>query len=282
MELIETYTDLDLEDATLVIALKGWVDGGGVASRAGEHLAGDGPTVAKFKSDAIFDYGTRRPLIAFDSGRSAEVLWPELVIRHNRFDDRDLLILVGDEPLTGWQGVVRDLSALAGASGVKRLVTLGALPAQVAHTKPTPLLITSSDDALQASGVPGGRFVVPAAAANVIDHHMSLNLEIPAVGFWAQVPHYVSGIYWPAVSVIVERVGMYLGVGIDTSLVDREAAEMVARLDRAVAERPEAQQMLAQMEDAQQTLDETLGQDLAGEVEDFLRSMGDGEDNPFG
>jgi predicted ATP-grasp superfamily ATP-dependent carboligase len=282
MDLIEPYADLDLEDATLVIALKGWVDGGAVASQSGEYLAGDGPTVARFRADGIFEYGTRRPLIAFDSGRSAEVLWPDLVIRHNRLDDRDLLILVGDEPLAGWQGVVSDLTDLAAGSGVRRLVTLGALPSQVAHTKPTPLLITSNDDALQASGVPGGRFVVPAAAANVIDHHLSQNLEIPAVGFWAQVPHYVSGVYWPAVSVIVERVAMYLGAQIDTSRLEREAKEMIARLDQAVAERPEAQEMLAQMEDAQQTFEETLGQDLAGEVEDFLRSMGDDEENPFG
>lgn len=281
MDLIETYADIDLEDATLVIALKGWVDGGGVASQAGEHLAGDGPTVARFRADGIFDYGTRRPLIAFDSGKSSEVLWPELVIRHNQFDGSDLLILVGDEPLTGWQAVVSELSELAEGSGVKRLVTLGALPSQVAHTKPTPLLITSSDDGLQASGVPGGRFMVPAAAANVIDHHLSQNLDIPAVGFWAQVPHYVSGVYWPAVSMIVERVAMYLGVKIETSVLDREAEEMIARLDQAVAERPEAQQMLAQMEDAQQSFEETLGQDLAGEVEDFLRSMGD-DGNPFG
>lgn len=282
MDLIETYADLDLDDATLVIALKGWVDGGGVASQAGEHLAGDGPTVARFRPDAIFDYGTRRPLISFDSGRSHEVLWPNLVIRHNRFDESDLLVLVGDEPVRSWRAVVSDLSDLAGIAHVRRLVTLGALPSQVAHTKPTPLLITSSDDALQASGVPEGRFVVPAAAANVIDHHLSQNLEIPAVGFWAQVPHYVSGVYWPAVSVIVERVAMYLGARIDTSTLDREAAEMIARLDQAVAERPEAQQMLAQMEDAQQSFEETLGQDLAGEVEDFLRSMGESDDNPFG
>lgn len=280
MEIIELFGKPDLSDTTLVIAMKGWVDGGGVASRAGEHLAGSGPIVARFDPDSIYDYAGRRPLISFEAGTSEEIAWPNLVIRHNEVDGRDLILLLGDEPQIGWNALTRDMSEIVGLFGVVKVVTLGAIPAQVPHTRPTPLLITSTDPDIQPSGVPAGRFVVPAAAANAVDHHLKNNAGLPTVGFWAQVPHYVTGVYWPAVLTVVERVGMYLETPVDTSELSREAAEMLERLDRAVSERPEAREFLARIEGAQAPIDEILGQGLANEVEDFLRAIGEDE-NPF-
>ena len=280
MRLVETFGLADLKDVTLVIALKGWVDGGGVASSAGQHLSGDGPVMARFDPDGIYDYAGRRPLISFESGTSDEIGWPDLVVRHNRIGDRDLLLLVGDEPQIGWNAVTKDMAELAGLYGVQRVVTLGAIPAQVPHTRPTPLLVTSTDPELQPTGVPVGKFVVPAAAANAIDHHLKENLGLPTAGFWAQVPHYVTGVYWPGVLAVVERVGMYLEQPVDTSILANEAAAMVARLDLAVSERPEAREFLARIEEAQLSLDEAMGQDLANEIEDFLRAIGEDE-NPF-
>ena len=96
----------DLTAPTLLVAFDGWVDAGSAATTALEHVVGESPAIATFDADELFDYRARRPPLEIVDGRLAELSWPELLLRHVRIDERDLLVLVGPEPDYRWREMV--------------------------------------------------------------------------------------------------------------------------------------------------------------------------------
>ena len=118
----------------------------------------------------------------------------------------DLLVLSGAEPDYRWQELADDLVAWSRAAGVREWLSIGAIPAAVAHTRPVPIIGTSSRDGLLRGDIvpgPEGTMRVPAACLSVIDLAITA-AGIPAAGYFAQVPHYVSGPY-PAASLALDR-----------------------------------------------------------------------------
>ncbi len=100
---------------------------------------------------------------------------------------------------------------------------------------------------------------------------------IPTVGFFARVPHYVAGTYYPAVVALVERVSRHLGIPLPVgSLVD-EAAEQRRRLDAALEEQPQAKAIVTRLEELADREGEVSGAELAAEVERYLEQQA-GED----
>ena len=275
MPMLRIESQLDLHEPQLVVAISGWVDGGLVATEVGAHLSGLGQTVAAFVPDEIYDYGSNRPTVEFADGALAGLHWPGLTVSAAGLDDHDLLVLAGTEPNTRWKGACHEMAALAEAAGVRRLFSVGAVPAAVAHTRPTPIMITSTDPNVEASGLPIGRFSVPAAFVNVVSHHVATTVGIPEVGLWAQVPHYVPGVYWPAVEGLMTRLFPFLGIDTGLSDVMVQAQAQRQRLDAAVSERPEAQELVRRLEGATPAFGLEDTGDLTGEIEDFLRGLGD-------
>jgi hypothetical protein len=277
MTSLEIKGPIELEEPTLVLAIGGWVDGGQVASKIGEHLAGLGELAAEFRADAIFDYQSHRPTLELVAGTTADLVFPSLTLHAVSLDGADLLVLAGIEPNFHWQGVASELATLADSIGVRRIVSVGAVPAMVAHTLPSPIIVTSSDPGLEPAGMPAERLVVPAALVNVLAHHIATANTIPDVGFWAQVPHYVSAAFWPAVEAVLTRMTSYLGVDLVDDLTRARARDLLARLDEAVASSPDAQRFVAEMEAStpEFAIDESSG--LTDEIEAFLRSLGNGD-----
>ena len=85
----------ELESPTLVAAFDSWIDAGSASSTAAEHLAADGPVIAEFDGDRLFDFRARRPTLEIVDGRMAELTWPALVVRHRRIAGRDVLVMTG-------------------------------------------------------------------------------------------------------------------------------------------------------------------------------------------
>jgi hypothetical protein len=117
--------------------------------------------------------------------------------------------------------------------------------------------------------------VVPAALVNVLSHRVAAANGIPEIGFWAQVPHYVSGVYWPGVDAVLARMSVALGIPVGTAEIGTLASEMVERLDSAVEGNPEAEQFISELEGATPGFALEGDASLGDEVEDFLRSLGD-------
>jgi proteasome assembly chaperone (PAC2) family protein len=267
----------ELVAPSMIVALDGWVDAGSAATAAASTLAEGGKVVATFDADAIFDYRARRPTLEIVDGRPESLTWPELTVRATRVSERDLLILTGAEPDYRWTELSGDIVDLAGRLGVAEWISLGAIPAAVPHTRPVPILGTASEPGLLKGGVqagPEGTLTVPAAAISVLDIAVSKS-GIPSVGYFAQIPHYISGPY-PGASIELLRVlGRHLGLELDTGRLPEEARLMRVRLDAAAAREETTKTYVERLEAMVDEARLPSGDDLITEIERFLRAGGD-------
>src|SRR3990170_1484055 len=143
----------------LVAALDGWVNGGNAGTLAAEQLATDGRVVATFDGDRLFDFRARRPTLYIIDGKLVGLEWPELTLTAVRIGDRDLLVLTGAEPDYAWRELAADVVALTQRLQVTSWVSMGAIPATVAHTRPVPVLGTASAPGLLPAGAERSRRV---------------------------------------------------------------------------------------------------------------------------
>jgi proteasome assembly chaperone (PAC2) family protein len=272
----------ELVAPALIVAFQGWVNAGSVGTGASDHIVADGEVIATFDPDELFDYRSNRPIIDFVDGRLQDVDWPELSLRRARYDKRDVLVLSGNEPDWQWKALGRSVAELAATLGVVEVVSLGGVPAATPHTYPTPLLTTASRPDLidENEQLPEGLLRVPGAAVNIVELALT-GSGIPAVGFWAQVPHYVAGPYYAGAVALIDRVARHLGIRIDLGeLVDR-VAEQRQHLDATIATQPDSQAYLERLEGMAAAQGEIpSADDIAAQVERFLRDAAEG-DGPF-
>jgi hypothetical protein len=266
----------DLIAPTLVGAFDGWVDAGNAATTALAQLVDDAPVVATFEPDQLFDYRARRPTLEIVDGRLAELTWPELVVRRTMAGERDLLVLAGPEPDDRWQTFSASVVELAHRLGVTEWVSLGAIPAAVPHTRPVPIIGTTSEPGrLHGEVQPGplGTLRVPAAAVSVLEMAMA-DGGIPAVGYFAQVPHYVSGPY-PAASVALLRaLGRHMGGDLPVGELEEESRQLQTRLDTATALEETTRNYVERLESMVDEQRLPAGDELIADIERFLREGG--------
>jgi hypothetical protein len=261
---------------TLIGAFDGWVDAGSAATVALDQLLDDAPPVATFDTDALFDYRARRPTLDIVDGRLALLTWPELAIRRVTIDSRDLLILAGPEPDDRWQAFAAAVLEIARRLGVVEWVSLGAIPAAVPHTRDVPILGTTSEPGRLRGDIqpgPAGLLRVPAAAISVLEMTMAEG-GIPAVGYFAQVPHYVSGPYPGASRELLRALGRHLNLELPTGDLDEEAQQLRSRLDTATALEETTRTYVERLEAMVDEQRLPSGDDLIGEIERFLREGG--------
>jgi hypothetical protein len=282
MNIYQIVNEPELEAPALIAALNGWVDAGTAGTTAASYLAADGEVVVEFDCDLLVDYRARRPTLDIHEGVLTRLGFHELNIRHVRADNRDLLVLTGPEPDYRWRQFQQAIVEVAQRFGIAESICLGAIGAMVPHTRSTPILVTGRARASLESDMPlpAEHMQVPASALNLIEIALA-EREIPSVGFWAQVPHYVHGTYFPGALALVERALGHLDVHLPLdSLVDL-AKEERARLDTVVASRPEASAYLDQLEASGPVAPLPPGEDIAEELERFLREATGDSRNPF-
>ena len=195
---------------------------------------------------------------------------------------RDLVLLSGDEPSYHWKGFCRTIVDLAEALGVQMVVTLGALLADVPHTRPTSVTGLASDDTLvdrlgmQATGYQG-----PTGITGVL-HTACADAGIPAASLWATVPHYVAAAPNPkAALALVRKLEGLVGVTVDASDLETAASEYDRQVDVAVQSDPDVQAFVERLEQASAEdpgptqQDVPSGDVLAREFQRFLRQRGE-------
>jgi hypothetical protein len=277
------YLRLDHEPLVapaLIVAFNGWVSAGGAGTATAEHIAADAIEVARFDSDQLYDYRVNRPTLEFTEGIIDTIEWPETRMRRRRVGGRDLLILTGPEPNWHWQAFGDAVADLAIELGVVQHVSLGGIPWAAPHTRPTVVVTTSSRRDLLAedANFPAGTLRVPASAASVIERAVA-HRAVPTVGFWARVPHYVAGVYFPAVVTLVERVSRYLGVELPLGSLVSDAADQRRQLDAALDDQPNVREIVGRLEDLYDASGEvTSGEEIAAEIERYLRERAPGEE----
>jgi PAC2 family protein len=260
----------------LLAAFDGWVDAGSAATTALAILADDGDVVAAFDADLLYDYRARRPPLEIVAGRLTTLTWHELVLRRTRLDERDLLILVGPEPDYRWREFTTDMTELAGRLGVAQWISLGAIPAAVPHTRPVPIIGTEASPGLLRGEVmpgPEGTLRVPSALVSALEIEVAA-AGIPALGYFAQVPHYVSGPYATGALELLRALGNHLGSEIPAHELADEARELRERLDTATAQDETTRQYVERLESMYDEQRLPSGDDLISDIERFLRDQG--------
>ena len=285
MVLLEIQNAADLVAPVVIAALDGWVDAGGAATAAAGQVAAGGTRVATFDDDRLYDYRARRPTLDIVDGRPATLEWPQLTLRRTKIGEQDILVLTGPEPDFRWRELSASAVELARRLGVAEWISLGAIPAAVPHTRDVPIMGTESAPGLLRANVtpgPDGILRVPAAAISVLDHAIA-RAGIPAVGYFAQVPHYVAGAYVPAALELLRVLSRHLGREVAPGALRDESRQVLERLDVATAADEGTR---AYVERLEATVDEARrpsGDDLISEIERFLRESGqDGGRDPGG
>lgn len=291
--LVEVLHDPALDSPVMIVALEGWIDSGiGAATAMSALLSATGAeTVAEFDNDRLLDHRARRPIVHLVNGLITSTTWPSIELRAGTdADGRDVLLLVGAEPDFLWGAFTEAVVDLAHSYDCRMIVELGAYPAPVAHTRPTALSVTTSSQELsdQLHGYVRGTLDVPGGIHSVIDVEAN-DSGIPALGIWAQVPHYVASMAYPAASLaLLEGLETIAGVRIDPGELEADARATRARLDELVADNAQHQTMVSQLEEM---MDQGLGgpddaptfgfdripsgDELAEELQRFLRDRPD-------
>jgi hypothetical protein len=280
----------EVADPVLVVMLTGWIDAGGAARAAMDELEQetDASPVAEFDDDLYIDYRARRPVMELRDGLNSVLQWERITVSTGTDrDGRDLLLLSGPEPDMAWHRFTRLIGELANEMGVARMAHLGAYPFAVPHTRPARLSVSSpSQDVLATVPFLRSSIDVPAGIAAALEHEMH-ERGIPSLGIWAQVPHYISSMSYPAASVaLLDGLRTATGLTIEATSLRNEVMIQHQRLDALVAGNDEHATMIDQLEqiydatadevavDPESTRLEMLSADeLAAEVEDFLRDQ---------
>ncbi len=281
MTLYHLHDHPPLTDPLMIVAFDAWVDAGTAATMAARLVAEDAQPIAGIEADGLYDYRARRPALHIDDGRLISADWPQLRVLHRRFEQRDVLILMGPEPDYRWRELSRELVMLAADLGVKEWMTLGAIPAAVPHTRSVNILGIASAEGLLKGGVeagPTGSMQVPAAAVSVIDITIA-EAGIPTLGYFAQVPHYVNGEYPAAAVALVRALEYHVGEAISTSALELEAHSISTKLDAAAASDDSTTSYVERLEEMTDETRLPSGEELIGEIERFLRDQdaGDGD-----
>lgn len=272
----------DLIEPIVVVAFDGWVDAGSAATAAAAQLAEGSEVIATFEADLLFDYRARRPTLEIVDGRPSLLTWPELTVRRVRIAERDVLIVAGPEPDYRWRELAGDMVDVADRLGVIEWISLGAIPAAVPHTRPVPIMGTESIPGLLRGGVqagPAGVLRVPSAASSVIDHAVAAS-GIAALGYYAQMPHYVSGPYPPAAVALLRAIGRHLDTEIGHGSLEEEARQLRTSLDAAAALDDQTRSYVERLETMVDEARLPSGDELISDIERFLRDRGSGRPQP--
>jgi proteasome assembly chaperone (PAC2) family protein len=272
----------EVESPVLLMVLKGWIDAGLGADGAADVLTNqlDRRTVARFDADALLDWRARRPTMRLVDGVNTQLTWEETELSWAK--DRsgnDVLLLLGNEPDHAWLAFSEQVVDLATDLGTRLVLGLGAYPTPVPHTRPPLLAASASSDELT-TGLLRNSVEVPSGVQGMIERRAALR-GLPALGLWAQVPHYVAAMPYPAASLTLLQ-GANRIAGLDLPLGELpELADTSRRhIDELIAQNPEHRAMLEQLEaqadqqDADTALSATSGDELAAELEKFLREQG--------
>src|SRR5918992_1743514 len=275
-----------LRAPALVCAFKGWNDAGDAASAALSFVGSSlGATrFARIDPEEFFDFQSTRPRIRLVDGRTRQIDWPEIEIYAARVPraPRDLVLLQGAEPSMRWRSFSRLVVDLAEALGTQLVVTMGALLADVPHSRPVPITGLSSDDVLiDRLGLQPTSYEGPTGIVGVL-HAACQEAGVPTASLWASVPHYVAAAPNPkAALALVRKLESLVGVSVDAEELETAAADYERQVSLAVQSDPDVQAFVERLERAAaEEEDEMRAQDLpsgdvhAREFQRFLRQRG--------
>jgi proteasome assembly chaperone (PAC2) family protein len=268
----------ELTEPVLIAAFEGWNDAGDAATGAVEHLelAWDAQPIGAIDADEYYDYQVNRPMVSLVDGVTRRLTWPTTRVSWCRPPGAafDLVLVRGIEPNMRWQAFCDEILDVVRTLDVRTVVTLGALLSDTPHTRPTQVTGTAYDsESVTRYGLTPSRYEGPTGIVGVLQD-ACVNVGIPAISFWAGVPHYVSQPPNPKATVaLLHSVEEVLDLAVPLGELPDQALEWQKLVDEMAAEDDEVTEYIRNLEerDNEGELRETSGEVIAGEFERYLR-----------
>ena len=271
-----------LRDPVMVAAFEGWNDAGEAASGAVAHLEQiwGARQFAELDPEDYHDFQVNRPQVSVEDGRRV-VTWPttRLYWASPPGAARDVVLVRGIEPSMRWRSYVAEILGHATRLRVSTLLTLGALLADVPHTRPIPVTATSEDpDLMTRLAVESSQYEGPTGIVGVLQDTAG-RAGVAGLTLWAAVPHYVGQAPSPkATLALLRRVEELLDVTVPLADLPEDARAWEHGVDELAEEDSEIGDYVRQLEEAKDTADlpEASGEAIAREFERYLRRRDDG------
>lgn len=268
-----------LTSPVLVAAFEGWNDAGDAASTAIEHLqlSWDAKPLAELDPEDYYDFQVTRPTTKLVDGITRRIDWPTTRLSMCRPPgaDFDVVLVHGIEPNMRWRSFCNELLRYVMDLGITSVVTLGALLADTPHTRPVPVTGTSYDAASAARfQLERSKYEGPTGIVGVFQD-ACVRAGVPAISFWAAVPHYVSAPPSPkATLALLHRVEEVLDLEVPLGALPEESEEWEATVSEMADEDDEVASYVRALEergDTELTLQEASGDAIAADFERYLR-----------
>jgi predicted ATP-grasp superfamily ATP-dependent carboligase len=272
-----------LRRPVLVAAFEGWNDAADAASAAARYLRDrwSARPIASIDPEDFYDFTSTRPQVRLVNGAARKIDWPA-----NEFSSaplpgtsHDVVVLLGHEPQLRWRTFSQQVVGVATELGVEMVVILGALLADVAHTRPVRITGTAADDDLIVRlGLGRSSYEGPTGIVGVL-HDAFGAVGIPSASLWAAVPHYVASTPSPKASLaLVERAAGLLSTRVITADLQVLAADYERQVSEVVAADEDVSAYVHRLEssadeDDVADMEAVTGDALADELERYLRDQ---------
>lgn len=284
--MIELEDVSELRDPIMIAAFEGWNDAGEAATAAIEHLieVWDAEPVAAIDPEDYYDFQVNRPRVVVEDGKR-RISWPttRILLAAPTSLGRDVILVQGVEPSTRWRSFTIELLEYARQAGVTMFVTLGAMLAEVPHTRPIHVTATSEhDDVIHRFDLEASKYEGATGIVGVLADAAS-QADLPSLSCWAAIPHYVSGTPSPkATLALITKLEELLNLTIPHGELPDEARVWELSGDELSQSDDEVAEYVHTLEKAQDTaeLPEASGDAIAREFERYLRLRT--EDPPAG
>jgi proteasome assembly chaperone (PAC2) family protein len=276
----------------LLAAFDGWNDAGEAATTALDAItdALAAETFAVIDPEEFYDFQATRPTVRLVDGHR-RVEWPAIELRAARLPaaDHDLIVVRGQEPNLRWRTFASEVVQLASSLGVEMLITVGALLADVPHTRPVQVVSSAGDrDLAERLGLSISRYEGPTGILGVLGD-LATSEGIPTVGLWAALPHYLNLAPnpWGAMA-LIEELRRLLPMAVDTGALAEQTEAFDAAVADLVEENPELAGYIERLEANSDEEDDEEGspgladlppEELVAEVERYLRDHPGGSRN---
>lgn len=271
--------------APLVLAaFEGWNDAGSAASDAVAHIATlwDAQPVASIDPEDYYDFQVNRPLVS-RSSEGVALEWPqtEISVATSPVSGRRVVLVQGVEPSMRWRTYCQEVLDAVAPYSPRALVAVGALLADVPHTRPIPVQSTSEHPSMREDlGLESSEYNGPVGIISVLAH-LAVMQDIPAMSVWAAVPHYVAQPPSPkATLALVTALEEVLGEPVPLADLVEDARAWQRGVDELAEEDPEVSDYVRQLEEAKDAIElpEASGEAIAREFERYLKRHGHGKD----
>jgi len=276
-----------LDRPVVIAGFTGWNDAGDAASTALTTMveSWNADVLAEIDPEAFTDFATVRPQVRLDQDRNRSIIWPTVGVWSASLPGTDVILILGPEPALRWRLFSEQITGIADRFGATMAISLGALLADVPHSRAVPLIGTASDDSLiERFDLQRSQYEGPTGIVGVL-HDALHRAGLPTASLWAAVPGYASQVPSPkAAMALVDRACSMIGTPPPLSLLASGAAEYDARVAALIGDDDDMAEYLSRLEQLADENDATDEDDLSSappidpdelmnEVEQFLRDQ---------